>query len=72
MGQEITGLVYVVTFAVVALLSLLFPDPPRQASIAVAVLWVAVSGALSYRLNRRFNTWVEREQKREEEQRRGA
>ncbi len=69
--QEISYLVYLATAGIVALLSRLVPHPRQWVSIAVLAVWAVASGVLSFRLNRRFNQWIDclRE---EEEKKRGA
>jgi len=57
--QEISYLVYLATAGIVVLLSRLVPHPRQWVSIAVLVVWAVASGVLSYRLNRRFNRWMD-------------
>ena len=41
---------------------------PMAAVIAALVVWAAASGAISYRLNKRFNQWVEDQRRRRDEE----
>ena len=41
----------------------------QAASAVVFVVWLVVSGYISYQLNHRFNAWVEEEKKKKKEER---
>ena len=66
--REITWSVYLLTLPLLVLTGALFPDPPRPAAIAALVVWAVASGAISYRLNKRFNRWVEEQRRRRDEE----
>lgn len=69
--QEISYLVYLVTLGALALPSKLIPQPSQYVSAIAVLVWAVVSGVLSFRLNRRFNQWIDCLRK-EEEKKRGA
>ena len=64
-SREITWAVYLLTVP----LWVLFPNLSRAASAVVFVVWLVVSGYISYQLNYRFNAWVEEEKKKKKEER---
>ena len=66
--REITWSVYLLTLPLLVLVGALFPELPRPAAIAALVVWAVASGAISYRLNKRFNRWVEEQRRRRDEE----
>lgn len=67
--REITWSVYLLTLPLLVLVGALFPELPRPAGWAVLAVWMLGSGVVSYRLNRKFNDWVDAERKRKEQER---
>ena len=67
--REITWAVYLLTVPLVLLAWALFPGMSQAASAVVFVVWLVVSGYISYQLNHRFNAWVEEEKKKKKEER---
>lgn len=65
-NQEISWGVYLLTLPLPVAVRALFPGLGQGFSLAVFAVWLVVSAALSYRLNRRFNAWVQRELERRE------
>lgn len=68
-SREITWAVYLLTVPLVLLAWALFPGMSQAASAVVFVVWLVVSGYISYQLNHRFNAWVEEEKKKKKEER---
>ena len=68
-SREITWVVYLLTVPLVLLAWALFPGMSQAASAVVFVVWLVVSGYISYQLNHRFNAWVEEEKKKKKEER---
>ena len=67
--REITWSVYLLTLPLLVLVGALFPELSRPAGWAVLAVWMLGSGVVSYRLNRKFNDWVDAERKRKEQER---
>lgn len=68
--QEISWAVYLLTAPLLVAVWALFPNLSQAGSAVVFVAWLAASGFISYKLNRRFNDWIEEELKRKKEEER--